>query len=145
MFIIIVGCGRMGSMLAQDFSKEGHNVTVIDKDKEKLDELGSGFNGILIEGMGIDEEILLRAGIKEADVFLALSQEDNINIMAAQVAKNIFHVPKVIARNYKLELHSFYQKLGLDTIYPLQTAVREVKERVLISQEGVHIRSKEKR
>lgn len=131
MFIVIVGCGRMGSMLAQDFSNEGHNVVIIDKCRDRLEALGNAFNGRIIEGTGIDEEILVRAGIKEADVFLAVSQEDNINIMAAQIAKNIFQVPCVIARNYKLELHSFYKKLGLHTIYPLQHNIELIKSKVL--------------
>lgn len=134
MFIIIVGCGRIGSMLANDLSREGHNVTVIDRHNENLDKLGSGFNGITIEGIGIDEDVLLKAGIKQADAFLAVSQEDNINIMAAQIAKNIYHVPKVIARNYKPELNDFYTKLGLDTIYPSIGTVEILKNKILFEK-----------
>ncbi|MHC1750815.1 MAG: TrkA family potassium uptake protein [Cellulosilyticaceae bacterium] len=137
MFVIIVGCGRIGSMLASDLSKEGHNVTVIDRSGENLDKLGSDFNGVVIEGLGIDEEVLLKAGIRDADAFLAVSQEDNINIMAAQIAKNIFHVPKVIARNYKPELNDFYIKLGLDTVYPSIGTVEILKNKIFF--DGVEV------
>lgn len=131
MFIIIIGCGRMGRMLALDLSKEGHNVTVIDKESDNLKRLGSGFNGVTIEGLGIDEETLIKAGIQEADVFLALSSEDNVNLMAAQIAQKIFKVKRVIARNYQPELESFYKQLGLEIICPSNISVEMVKERIL--------------
>ncbi|MDF2615098.1 MAG: TrkA-N domain protein [Clostridia bacterium] len=133
MFVIIVGCGRIGRMLALELAQEGHNVTVIEKEKERLKELGGGFNGIVIEGLGIDEDILIKAGIEQADAFLAVSQEDNINMMCAQIAKRIFGVPKVIARNYKPELKGFYEKLGLEVICTSKSTVDTIKNKVLYS------------
>lgn len=131
MFVIIVGCGRIGRMLALELAQEGHNVTVIEKDKERLNELGGGFNGIVIEGLGIDEDTLIKAGIEQADTFLAVSQEDNINMMSAQIAKKIFGVPKVIARNYKPELKDFYEKIGLEVICTSKSTVDTIQNKVL--------------
>ena len=131
MFVIIVGCGRIGRRLALGLSEEGHNVTVIEKDKERLKSLGGGFNGIVIEGLGIDEETLIKAGIEQSDAFLAVSQEDNINMMAAQIAKKLFNVPKVIARNYKPELKGFYEKLGLEVICTSESTVETIKNKML--------------
>lgn len=131
MFVLIIGCGRMGRMLALDLSKEGHNVTIIDKDSENLKRLGSGFNGVAIEGLGIDEETLIKAGIEEADVFLAVSSEDNVNLMAAQIAQKLFNVKRVIARNYQPELEEFYKQLGLEIICPSNVSVEMVKDKIL--------------
>lgn len=127
MYIIIVGCGRIGSRLALELSNEGHNVTIIERDPERFKNLGSGFNGMTITGLGIDEEVLRKAGIENADAFAALTPEDNINLMAAQIAKKIFHVERVIARNYKPELDRFYEQLGLDTICPTKFGIRQIK------------------
>lgn len=131
MFIIIMGCGRIGSMLALDLAEEGHNVTVIDKDAENFKRLGSGFNGITIEGLGIDEETLIKAGVDEVDLFFAVSPEDNLNLMAAQVVQKVFEVKRVIARNDQPELAGFYKQLGLEVISPSRMVVESVKNIIL--------------
>jgi len=95
---IVVGCGRVGSQLATMLSVEGHNVTVIDRDEDAFRRLGSTFNGVTVKGLGFDEEVLDEAGIREADVFAAVTDLDNTNLMAAEVARKIFHVPHVVAR-----------------------------------------------
>jgi len=115
-YIIILGCGRVGSELANLLQKEKHNVVVIDKDPKSLKRLGSNFNGITLTGNGYDVELLKEAGIEKADAFCVVTNGDNTNIMAAQIAKHIFKVPKVIARIYDPARANIYKHLGLDVI-----------------------------
>jgi trk system potassium uptake protein TrkA len=116
MYVIIVGCGRVGSQLAKLLSAEGHNVVVIDKSDASLERLGGGFNGLTLVGNGFDLNLLRQAGIEKADAFCALTNGDNTNLISAQVAKKIFHVPKVIARVYDPARAHIYAALGLDVI-----------------------------
>ena len=116
MYVIIVGCGRVGAELAKLLSNEGHDVVVIDKNPTAFNRLGSAFNGLTRVGSGFDPDILKEAGIEKADVFCALTNGDNTNLVSAQVAKKIFVVPKVIARVYDPERAQIYQSLGLDII-----------------------------
>ena len=116
MDVIIVGCGRVGSELSKLLSGEGHNVVVVDKKQSSFDRLGRTFNGLTFLGSGFDIELLKHAGIEHADAFCALTNGDNTNLIAAQVAKNIFKVPKVIARVYDPHRAQIYASLGLDII-----------------------------
>jgi trk system potassium uptake protein TrkA len=116
MYIIIVGCGRVGSELANLLQVEGHNVVIIDSDQNSFKRLGSAFNGVTLVGNGFDTELLKEAGIEKADAFCVVTNGDNTNIMAAQVAKKIFKVPKVIARIYDPARAHIYKYLGLDVI-----------------------------
>ncbi|MBI4335923.1 MAG: TrkA family potassium uptake protein [Candidatus Omnitrophica bacterium] len=116
MYIIIVGCGRVGSELANLLQNEGHNVVIIDNEPESFKRLGSAFNGVTLVGNGFDVELLKEAGIEKADAFCVVTNGDNTNIMAAQVAKKIFNVPKVIARIYDPKRAHIYKHLGLDVI-----------------------------
>ncbi len=116
MYIIIVGCGRVGSELASLLQQEGHDVVIIDKDPKSFRRLGSNFNGITLTGNGYDTDLLKEAGIEKADAVCVVTNGDNTNIMAAQAAKNIFKVPKVIARVYDPKRASIYKQLGLDVI-----------------------------
>jgi trk system potassium uptake protein TrkA len=116
MYIIIVGCGRVGSELAKLLSGEGHNVVVIDKDRSSFDRLGGTFNGLTMVGNGFDLELLKQVGIEKADAFCAVTNGDNTNLVSAQVAKKIFKVPKVLARVYDPQRAHIYAALGLDII-----------------------------
>ncbi len=116
MNVILVGCGRVGSQLANLLSVEGHNVTVIDKDGDAFRRLGTAFNGVTIRGLGFDEEVLEQAGIHECDTFAAVTDLDNTNLMAAEVARKIFHVPHVVARLYNPQRERTYQQLDLDYV-----------------------------
>ncbi|MBI4651017.1 NAD-binding protein [Candidatus Desantisbacteria bacterium] len=98
MNIIIVGCGRVGSDLGKMLSVEGHNIIVIDTNPDAFKRLGSIFNGLQIIGSGTDEILLKEAKAEQTDIFIALTDKDNINIMSAQVAKAVFNIPKVIAK-----------------------------------------------
>jgi trk system potassium uptake protein TrkA len=131
MYIIIVGCGSLGAGLARELSVYGHDVVVVDKDSSAFRELGTEFNGITVLGTGIDEDVLKKAGIEDADVFVAVTSTDSVNIMAAQVAKYIFKVKKVIARVYNTEKDYVYSELGLETICPISVSIDSVKGRIL--------------
>ena len=116
MYVIIVGCGRVGSELAKLLSGEGHNVVIIDRNPDSFDRLGGAFNGLTLAGEGFDLELLRQAGIEKADAFCALTNGDNTNLISAQVAKKIFNVPKVFARVYDPQRAHIYSALGLDII-----------------------------
>ncbi|MDD5450203.1 MAG: TrkA family potassium uptake protein [Candidatus Omnitrophica bacterium] len=116
MYIIIVGCGRVGSELANLLQREGHDVVIIDKNPSSFRRLGSTFNGVTLAGNGFDVDLLKEAGIEKADAFCVVTNGDNTNIMSAQVAKNIFKVPKVITRVYDPQRANIYKHLGLDVI-----------------------------
>lgn len=131
MYIVIIGCGRLGSMLARELSDVGHDIAIIDSVQDNLDRLGSGFNGSRLKGVEIDNDTLVDAGIENADVFLAMTSDDNTNIMASQIAKDIFNVPKVIARIFDPSREFIYRKLGLETISPTQLGATIVKSRIL--------------
>ena len=99
MKIIVMGCGRVGSQVSLLLAERGHDVTVIDhRDVDATLRLGPKFKGRVINGLGFDENILIQAGIKQADAFIAASSSDNANIVGARIAKNIFQVPRVAAR-----------------------------------------------
>ncbi|MCM8783868.1 MAG: TrkA family potassium uptake protein [Candidatus Omnitrophica bacterium] len=116
MYVIIVGCGRVGAELAKILQEEGHNVVVIDKNPDSFKRLGGNFNGITLIGNGFDLEILKEGGVEKADALCAVTNGDNTNIMTAQVAKKIFNVPKVIARVYDPQRAEIYRSLGIYTI-----------------------------
>ncbi|MFC2068123.1 potassium channel family protein [Chloroflexota bacterium] len=135
MKIVIMGCGRVGAQLAVSLDTDGHNVTVLDTALESFHRLPPDFGGTALAGNGIDESVLRRAGIEEADAFIALTQGDNRNIMAAQIAKHIFLVPKVLCRIYDPLRRDLYDSLGLDAISPTTIFAQILKEK-LDSKEG---------
>ena len=118
MKVVILGCGRVGATLANMLDKAGHQVIVVDYSSDSFRRLDTRFSGETIIGNGVDEEILMRAGIKDADAFIAVTNGDNRNIMASQIAKEIFNVKKVICRIYDPIRESTYSELGLETFCP---------------------------
>src|SRR5579884_760479 len=121
MLVLILGCGRVGAHLANSLDAEGHDVRVIDINTESFRRLAPEFRGTTVVGHGIDDDVLRRAGIERADVFAAVTNDDNTNIMASQIAKVIHHVPKVITRIYDPSREETYHTLGLETV--CQTAL----------------------
>jgi trk system potassium uptake protein TrkA len=118
MNIVILGCGRVGARLATMMDREENSISIIDYSSEAFRRLEPNFSGSTMVGNGVDEEILIRAGIKEADAFVAVTNGDNRNIMASQIAKEIFNVKKVVCRIYDPIRQSTYNELGLETICP---------------------------
>jgi trk system potassium uptake protein len=115
---IIMGYGRIGSQVGKLLTEQQHDVTIIDHDSDADGRLGPNFKGRIIRGLGFDHNILIQAGIEEAEAFVAASHSDNANIVAARIARNIFHVPRVVARLFDPIRAEIYQKLGLTTISP---------------------------
>ncbi|HEX4835613.1 MAG TPA: TrkA family potassium uptake protein [bacterium] len=118
MHIVILGCGRVGATLAGILESEGHSIVIIDRDREAFRRLSPGFKGKTILGIGIDEDVLRKAGIERAGGFAATTNGDNTNIMSAQIVKVKYKVPRVIARIYDPLRADAYRELGIDTISP---------------------------
>lgn len=123
MRLVILGCGRVGSTLAATMSAGGHEVTIIDRNSEAFDRLGPDFAGRTVIGVGIDEDTLRQAGIEQADAFVAVTNGDNTNIMAVQIVREMFHVPRVLCRIYDPIRAEVYRELGIDTICVTTMAV----------------------
>jgi trk system potassium uptake protein TrkA len=131
MYVVIAGCGRVGARLATLLSAEGHNVVIIDSNPNAFSRLGSSFNGLTVTGNGFDEGVLRKAGIEQADVFVAVTEFDNANIMAGQVAKKLFNVPKVVARVYYPDREQTYHRLGLETICGTTIVAERIRNWIL--------------
>jgi trk system potassium uptake protein TrkA len=116
MKIVIVGCGRVGSTLAENFDSDGHDVIIFDIKTAAFDRLPETFKGAAIRGDGTDEEVLRHAGADGADIFLTLTEGDNRNIMAAQVAVEAFAIPQVMAKINDPVRAAAYAELGVVTL-----------------------------
>jgi len=130
MKVVIMGCGRVGARLAGLLDIEGHSVTILDIDAYSFRRLPPDFAGTALVGNGIDEESLKKAGIEEADAFAALTQGDNRNIMAAQIAKHIFNVPKVVCRIYDPLRRELFNSLGIEALSPTTTFAQILKDKI---------------
>ncbi len=130
MRIIIMGCGRVGARLASLLDEDGHDVTVLDIDTYSFRRLPSSFGGTALFGNGIDEEALKKGGIEEADVFVAMTQGDNRNVMACQIAKHVYNVPRVVCRIYDPLREEMYSALGLETLSPTKVFAQLFREKI---------------
>ncbi|OGO19465.1 MAG: potassium transporter TrkA [Chloroflexi bacterium RBG_16_50_9] len=130
MKVLIMGCSRTGAQLAAQLDAEGHKVTVLDIDTYSFRRLPTNFGGTALFGNGIDEDALRKAGIEEADVFVAVTQGDNRNVTACQIAKHIFNVPRVMCRIYDPLREEMYSTLGLETISPTKVIAQLFKEKM---------------
>jgi len=122
LYIVIVGCGRLGSGLANQLSRIGHSVVVIDSNENTFDDLSSDFSGFRIVGDATQLAVLKQAKLKDADVFFATTHGDNVNLMVAQVARKLFNVPQVLARVFDPRREEVYNQLGIETICPTSVA-----------------------
>lgn len=134
MYVIIVGCGRIGSELAKILSNEKHNVVVIDKNSRVFESLGKNFNGFTFVGNGFDIELLKLAGIEKADALCAVTNSDNVNLITAQAAKKIFNIKKVIARVYNPNRANIYRVLGLDIISGVNLVAAMIRDKIVESR-----------
>ncbi|WP_040797232.1 potassium channel family protein [Nocardia higoensis] len=116
MFVVVMGCGRVGSSLARALVRVGHEVTVVDRDSSAFLRLGEDFTGQRVVGVGFDRDVLTRAGVGRADAFAAVSSGDNSNIISARVARETFGVERVVARIYDAKRAAVYERLGIPTI-----------------------------
>src|SRR5256886_4797084 len=115
---VIVGCGRVGSSLARQLSEEGDDVAVVDSSEAAFNRLGEEFAGEMVFGSAVDEDILRRAGTDRAEAFVAVTNADTTNIMAAQLAQHEFGVKKVICRIFDPARADPHAELGIQTIHP---------------------------
>jgi len=130
MKVVIMGCGRVGSQLATVMDANGHDVTILDTEDYSFRRLAPNFGGIALLGNGTEEDSLKRAGIEGADAFVAVTQGDNRNVMAAQISKYIFNVPKVICRIYDPLRQELYSTLGLDAFSPTTILTQMLREKL---------------
>ncbi|MBN2056020.1 TrkA family potassium uptake protein [bacterium] len=121
-YIVIVGCGRLGSHLANHLSRIGNSVVVIDREEVTFNDLSPDFSGFRVSGDATQMAVLKEAKLNKADVLIATTHEDNVNLMVAQVALGIFKVPHVLARVFDPRREEFYAHLGIDTICPTSVA-----------------------
>ena len=121
-----MGCGRVGMLLTQELAKAGHDVAIIDKNPAAFDRLPPGFEAKQVVGLGFDRYVLEEAGINEADAFLAVSNGDNSNIVSARVAREHYHVSKVIARIYDPRRADIYERLNIPTVSTTRWGVKQM-------------------
>jgi trk system potassium uptake protein len=133
MHIVIMGCGRVGSALAQTLEQQGHTIAVIDQDPTAFRRLGAGFAGRRVTGVGFDQDTLREAGIEEAGAFAAVSSGDNSNIIAARVAREMFGIENVAARIYDPRRAEVYQRLGIPTVATVRWTADQMLRRLLPS------------
>ncbi|MFH1079623.1 MAG: TrkA family potassium uptake protein [Pseudomonadota bacterium] len=122
LYIVIIGCGRLGSILANQLSRVGHSVVVIDTDEATFDDLSPDFSGFRVVGDATQIAVLKEAKLKNADVLFAATHEDNVNLMVAQVARKVFNVQHVLARVFDPRREQVYDQLGIETICPTAVA-----------------------
>lgn len=126
LYVIIAGCGRLGASIAGFFSKRGHSVVVIDRDSQSFENLPPEFTGFKIQGDVVELENIKSAQIKKADIFLALTNDDNTNFMVSKVAKRLFNVPRVVARVYDPENIQLFENSDIDVICPMRIAMEKL-------------------
>ncbi|MBC7263934.1 MAG: NAD-binding protein [Chloroflexi bacterium] len=128
MKVIIIGCGRVGSTLARALDAEGHDVVVLEEDSAAFQRLGPKFRGRTVVGVVFDRDVLLNAGIENADAVAAVTASDNANAVVARIAQQIYHVPKVVARLSDPRRAELFRRLGLPTISPTTWGVERIAQ-----------------
>jgi trk system potassium uptake protein TrkA len=127
LYIIIIGCGRLGSFLANRLSNEGHSVVVVDINPNAFEELAADqFSGFRVEGDATELAILKQAKIDKADIFIGATRDENVNIMAAQIAKKRFNVPRVFVRILDPNKESFCRVIGIECVCPTSIAAEKM-------------------
>jgi trk system potassium uptake protein TrkA len=134
--VVIMGCGRVGSMVAIELDGKGHEVVIVDQDPDSFRRLGPDFSGTTVTGVGFDWDTLREAGVEKTDAFVAVSSGDNSNIVSARVARENFGVGTVIARIYDPRRAEIYQRLGIPTVATVRWTADRILRRLLPG--GVH-------
>lgn len=134
-YIVVIGCGRVGSELSNRLSLEGNSVVVIDVNEAAFENLSPGFGGFRVNGDATRVEVLKEAKLHDADILIATSHDDNINLMVVQVARTIFRVPKVMARVWDPRRREVYSRLGIETVCPTSVAA-DMFFRSVIAESG---------
>lgn len=135
--IVIAGCGRVGASLAETLSYDGHDVVIIDRDARAFARLGRTFNGVTIEGIGFDEEVLKEAGIEYANAFAAVTNSDSTNLMASEIAKSVFDVPKIVSRLYNPDKELTFYKMGIEYICGTTLMTSRIREKLFQEEDFI--------
>ena len=128
--IIIMGCSRLGARLASLLLEDGHKVTVVDNDSYSFRRLAPDFTGTALLGNSLQQDVMVKAGIEQSDIFIALTQGDNRNFMACEIAKQIYNVPRVICRIYDPLRQEIFKRLGIEAMSPTAIFADILKEKV---------------
>jgi trk system potassium uptake protein TrkA len=131
MRFVVLGCGRVGSQLAEALNVEGHEVAIVDKNPKAFHRMSSAFKGKTVSGIGFDRDVLIEAGIEQADGFASVTNGDNSNIISALIAKRVFQVPKVITRIYDPLRANIYRRFGIPTISSTEWGANQLREHLL--------------
>ncbi len=122
LYAVIVGCGRLGALLANQLSRKGHSVVAIDNDADAFAGLAAEYSGFRIEGEATELAVLKEAKVDKADLVISTTREDNVNLMVAQIAKEVFKVPRVMARVFLPEYEDSYRRMGIEVVCPTRAA-----------------------
>lgn len=136
MHVVVVGCGRVGSSLAQNLLADGHTVAIVDRRSEAFRRLPEDFAGQTIQGIGFDRDLLIAAGIERAGALAAVTNGDNSNVLIARVARDTFGVDRVVARIYDPRRAAIYQRLGMATVATVAWTTEQVMRRMLPDPTG---------
>ena len=134
-YTVIIGCGRLGASLANAISDKDASVMIVDRDERAFRKLGTSYGGLTLTGDATDIAVLRSAEIERADTVVSVTNDDNTNIMVAQIARNVYHIPNVICRLYDPEREIVYKEFGIDTICPTVLSTREI-DRLLGKAKG---------
>ena len=134
-YTVVIGCGRLGASLANAISDKEASVMMVDRDEHAFRKLGSAYGGLTMTGDATDIAVLRSAEIERADTVVSVTNDDNTNIMVAQIARNVYHIPNVICRLYDPEREIVYKEFGIDTICPTVLSTREI-DRLLDRAKG---------
>ena len=134
-YTVIIGCGRLGASLANAISDKDASVMIVDRDERAFRKLGAAYGGLTLTGDATDIAVLRSAEIERADTVVSVTNDDNTNIMVAQIARNVYHIPNVICRLYDPEREIVYKEFGIDTICPTVLSTREI-DRLLGKAKG---------
>lgn len=135
-YIIIIGCGTLGSALGNRLSELGHSIVMIDRDENAFQALGNEFSGFMVNGDANEFFTLKQAKAEKADLVLALTDDDNLNIMLSQICQKLYNIPRVIARVNHLESAQIFDKLGIETVCPPLLAAESLLESLSEANKG---------
>ncbi|MCX7918391.1 MAG: TrkA family potassium uptake protein [bacterium] len=128
MRIVILGCGRVGARLASQLDAEGHKVTIIDENRQAFQHLDENFKGTILVGHGLDDAVIREAELTKIDAFIAVTNSDNMNLMAAQFVKEKFGINRSIARVYDPKRAAAFKEIGIITVCPTIMITEMLKE-----------------
>ena len=136
-YTIIVGCGRLGANLAGTLSDDGGSIIIIDKNPDAFRKLSASYGGIVMTGDATEMNVLNNAEIEKATAVISVTNNDNTNIMVAQLAKEMYNIERVIARLFDPECECVYREFGIDTICPAVLSTKEIDKLLVGSEAGV--------